>query len=528
MCVETPLLLRSRAARGAGNLFVGNTLSLIIQGVGAILVARLLGVAVYGLYTLLLVPSATVYVFTQLGIGGSATRYTAYYNKLGNEGEALEVVNVGLIASTTLHIALTVVSFVLAPFIMGSVIHRSSLSSYAQLASLVIVFQGLTNFCTSVFNGYFKTLQTSVILFLQASVKTVGSIALIVLGLGLEGAVLGLVLSYVVSGLTGLGMLLFMLDLKKPKDFRGELWKILSFGLPTYAANLLNGLSRQVQLVILAMVASASAVGAFSASTNLVGFIGVVSFPLSTILVPTFSEISAQRDSGRMSSSYTKATVLGTTLIAPVAFYMIFLAQPLFSAFYGHGYADFYFVLAALAVGYLGVAVGGQTQTSFFAGINNTRVNAAVAMIQAASLVSLSIGLGYALGVTGVALATSAAMVISALFAHHAYLKRRYHATIPNRTMILILLTGLAAGVLTFLLAPHQSVHGLVGVGEAFALFLVYTVFYTTILPLTGALSRDELLLISESFASLQGFNKFVELIVRYMVWLTKLSGRKN
>jgi O-antigen/teichoic acid export membrane protein len=528
VCVETPLLLRSRAARGAGNLFVGNTLSLIIQGVGAILVARLLGVEVYGLYTLLLIPSATIYVFTQLGIGGSATRYTAYYNKLGDAGEALEVVNTGLIASTILHIALTAASFVVAPYIMGSIIHRPSLSSYAQLASLVIVFQGLTNFCTSVFNGYFKTVQTSIVLFLQASVKTAGSIALIVLGYGLEGAVLGLVLSYVVSGLTGLGMLLIMLDLKKPKDFKGELGKILSFGLPTYAANLLNGLSRQVQLIILAMVASASAVGAFSASANLVGFIGIVSFPLSTILVPTFSEISAQRDGGRMSSSYTKATVLSTTLVAPVAFYMIFLAQPLFSAFYGHGYVDFYYVLAALAVGYLGVAIGGQTQTSFFAGISNTRINAAVAMIQAASLVSLSIGLGYALGVTGVALATSAAMIISALFAHYTYLKRRYLATIPSRTMILIFLTGLAAGALTFLLAPHKPVHGLVGVGEAFALFLVYTALYTTILPLTRALSRDDLLLLSESFASLQGINRFVKLIVSYMMRLAKLSGQKN
>ncbi|MEM3799882.1 MAG: oligosaccharide flippase family protein, partial [Thermoprotei archaeon] len=126
-------MLRHRAASGAGHLFVGNTLSQIIQGIGIILVARLLGATNYGLYTLLLVPSATFFVFTRIGFGGAVSRYVAYYNAQGKRVEADNMVTSSFMYVLILYTLITVASAFAAPAYASIILHRPTIARLAQL-----------------------------------------------------------------------------------------------------------------------------------------------------------------------------------------------------------------------------------------------------------------------------------------------------------------------------------------------------------------------------------------------------------
>ncbi len=516
----------SRAARGAGNLFVGNAVSLLISGIGTIAIARLLGATNFGLYAIVLIPSATAYVFTQLGLGVAVSRYVAFYSSQEKLQEAREFVGVGLTFFLLTHIAIAAASFALAPYIVGSALHYPQLASLAEIASVNIVFQALTNFAVGTLSGFFRTGLASAVIVLQACVKTGFSIGLILAGLGTTGAVYGLIVGYAASGVFGLG-LLFMGRVSRPSDFRPKLRTILAFSLPNYAANLLNGLTRQGQLIILAALipiglATSSALGAYSASLNLIAFMTILSFPLSTIMLPTFSVISANKSPEGISHSYLRALKVSNILITPAGFFLIALSRPVFDVFYGHSYYSYFTILTVLALGYLVVGMGSQVQGSFFSGLNNNIVNTKMAVVSSLTVVALSLGLGFEYGVWGVAAATTAGIITQTIYAHYSVVKRHYRAALPARPLLSVYLASISACAVAYLVGLNFKVVGLAGAGILTLLILLYVFAYVTAAGLLGSVSDTDANLILESTSGLPVINKVVTALVIYYKNLTR------
>ncbi|PSN92178.1 hypothetical protein B9Q03_01095 [Candidatus Marsarchaeota G2 archaeon OSP_D] len=508
-------MLKQRAASGAGHLFVGNTLSQIIQGIGIILVARLLGATNYGLYTLLLVPSATFLVFTQVGFGGAATRYVAYYNALGKRAEADSIATSTFLYATMLYAFISFISAVVAPAYASYVLHQPTIAYLAQLASVMIFFQGLMNYTTAVLNGYYKTKQVSAIMLIQSVAKTSLSIGLILIGLRIYGALIGTIISFVIPAIVGT-IWMFNATQTKKINFDAKTFKtITSFGLPLYAANILNGISRQIQLVILASFASAAAVGAFTATQNLATLISVVVYPVSTMAGVAFSEVSAQNNKARINSSYVSATKIATILVVPISIFMMLTAKPIVTILYSSAYSRFYLLLSIFAAGYLSVGLGGQTQTPLFAGLNNTKLNTYSAAISAVSLLSLSYGLAMGLNVFGVALATTISTITTAAVIH-IVIVRGLGVKLPKAKLVAVYLAGALSAAPLILIPQKIFRHGLIGLLELALILSVYIIIYSTVLPLVRGVNKDELALISHSLKGVPILGDILAALTKY------------
>lgn len=514
-------MLRQRAARGAGHLFLGNTLSQIVQGVGIILVARLLGATDYGLYTLALVPSATFFVFTRIGFGAAATRYVAYYHALGRRDEADRFATSTLLYVAVFYLLISIGAAAAAPLYASEILHEPALGGLAALATITIFFQGIMYYTTAALSGYYLTKQVSAVMLIQATSKTVLSIAFILLGLHVFGAILGTILGFVFAGTAGA---LWLLLAAKTRHFRFDAKTFRSaatFGVPLYVANVLNGLSLQLQLVILASIASAAAVGAFTATQNLASLVGIVTYPVTTMAGVAFSEVGAQNSKSRVASTYVSATKIATLLVVPAAVFLVFAAKPLVRVLYGSAYGGYYLLLAIFAAGYLSVGVGGQTQGPLFSSLSNTRPNAYVAAIWSALLLSLSVVFGLSLGVFGVALATAISSFAAALLAHMLFV-RGLGVELPAGRLGLAYAAAFLAAAPMLLVPQAAFSHGLLGLCELLALLGAYTLLYSTLLPLLRGVDGGELSLISQSLSGvpllgeiLRGLTRYAALFVR-------------
>jgi len=488
--------------RGSLSLLLGSVGSLFVQGVGAILVARLLGVTRYGLYTLSLVPTALFITFTMIGVSGAVTRFISYHAKKGEEPAARGIASSGLVLSVTVHVAVAAFVIALSPFLVTSLVHSGSLVLYSELAATTIPAQGIMNFMTGAFNGRFMNSYTAVILFSQAAIKTVASVALIFLGFGIEGAVYGFVLSYYASVLLGF-VFLPRVGLSKPVSFMADVRKILRFGSPGYASNIVRGAATQGQLILLQLFSGTAAVGAFSALSNLASLLYVITNPVSSTSFQAFSELSAEQGKAKFSKTYPVSVLVNAVLLAPFIFMFVLFSHQFVQVLYDHGYENYYYALSIISLGFLGVNFGSYVQLSFLSGTNRPGGAALLGMMGSAVLFTLTLILAPFFGIAGAALATAVSFILPGVIGHLYFIRGRFGLRIPAGKILRTNLAAALAAALSFAFAPHAFVRSWLGVGEVVLFSVAVISVYSVLLPLFSGVTEEELLLIRSSLGRL-------------------------
>jgi Membrane protein involved in the export of O-antigen and teichoic acid len=518
-----PEPLKSRVGLGATALLFGNFASLVIQGIGAILVARFLGSTLYGYYTLLLVPSATLYSFSLIGIPSAISRFVPYFNKKGESETAARIASNGFVFGALFYLVVTIIALLLTPFFMADVIHQPTLTFYAQLASVTIFSQGLINFASGFFIGSFSAQFVSLLLVLQAVLKTGVSLALIWMGYGLSGAVFGLVTSYVFTSALALFLILWKTKIVKPKNFWEDVKTLTKFSIPGYVGNIVNGLARQLQLILIALFAGAAAVGAFSAMLNLAALITLLASPVSTMMLPAFSELSLDQKR-RVALSYEQSTLVSSILQVPFALFFVVASHQLVEILYDRSYTSFYLTLALLSVGYLNVGLGGSIQPSLLGGLNKPLKASYIGYTGSAVQLIGTFLLTSKLGAEGAAIATSLGSLLSAVFGH-ILVKQECGANLPKKKLLFVHLDAMLSALIVYFVLPQNVLRGLYGVLEALLFLAVLLAVYLVLLPLTHALQGEELELMTHSLKGIPVVGSFWALLKRP---LDKLVSKKN
>lgn len=514
--------------RGSVSLFLGGVGSLLVQGVGAILVARLLGVTRYGLYTLSLVPTGLFITFTMIGVSGAVTRFVSYHARRGEEHLARSITASGFILSAAVHLAVAALVIVLSPFLVVELVHTRSLVVYSELAATTIPAQGIMNFMTGAFNGRFMNTYTAVVLFSQAVVKTAASLALILLGFGIAGAIYGFVLSYYASILVGL-LFLTRVGFSRPTSFAADVKKILRYGSPGYLANIIRGGAVQGQLILIQAFSGAAEVGAFSALSNLASLLYAITNPVSSTSFQAFSELSAKHDGGRFSRAYPTAVLVNVILLAPFVFIFVFFAHQFVQVLYDHGYESYYYVLGIISLGFLSVDLGSYAQQSFLSGVNRPGGAALLGMVGSAALFGLTLALAPFFGIAGASLATTLSFILPALFGHIYFIRRRFGLSIPTGKILRSNFAAALAAALAFAIAPHGFVRSWLGVGQVVLFSVLAIGAYTVLLPLFSGVTEEELLLIRSSLGNIvvvSGVWSVVEKLARKSIALRRKIAR--
>ena len=197
------------SAKGGFHLLWGIVLSTVISAVGTIFIARLLGSDNYGLYAIALAAPNLISTFRDWGITTAMIKYSAEYNNENNTGKIRSVFVSGLAFEIIVGVALSVLSLVLSQF-LADFYGRPAIVQLIQIASLFILTGALVNTASAAFTGLEKMHLNSIVLVVQSLVKTVLILALVILGFGTLGAVIGFSVGVLVAGITGVLLIYVM------------------------------------------------------------------------------------------------------------------------------------------------------------------------------------------------------------------------------------------------------------------------------------------------------------------------------
>ncbi|CCC81990.1 Conserved membrane protein, Mvin family [Thermoproteus tenax Kra 1] len=180
---------------------------MLISAASSIVIARLLGPDGYGVYSLVLSLPAVFGPLLSLGIGHAVTYYASSLVASGRGSVAVLYVRNALLLEATLGLAASLAVVVFADAVARYVLARPDVSSLVSVASVLITTSLVIGVCDGFFLAMLRTDYGALIKVSQAASKLALAVPL-VLWIGVFGAVLEHVASYVVAAALALALLI--------------------------------------------------------------------------------------------------------------------------------------------------------------------------------------------------------------------------------------------------------------------------------------------------------------------------------
>jgi O-antigen/teichoic acid export membrane protein len=511
--------IAKRSVRGSLILFATNLTATLINLVSLILIARLLGPEGYGTYSLALLVPGLLQLFVGFGALPAVTRYAAYYTAAGRPEEAKRFTLNAIIFIGMTGAILTVLCFVLAGSLSASVLQRPSLGPYVQLASLAVLGTTALQAATlaSIGWGLMKLSGSAVVS--QAVMRLALSPALIILGLGVTGAIIGQVSSLFFAGVAGVSVLYLwrLRNVGGIRNFVADVKEMNTYGLPAYAGGVIAGLASYFVLFLLASIANDTVYGYYQAAINFTSPITLGSTSVVSALFPAFASIDGVK--GDVGQTFRHAYKFVAFLLAPLVLFLIASAGPLVDLVYGANYSASIPYLQLLAFAYLPIAFGYSVHPAFFNGFGRTRLTfwlylaASAAVFIAAPLLAISLGLG----VDGLIYATFLSYFVA--WAVGTFMANRFmHVSLEVLPTVSILLVSIVAFLGTSLLPAGGSAIGSLVLNAVF-----FFGVYITLAPLARAVNNGDLDLLEVTMSEPALLGRITAPLLRYERFLADL-----
>ncbi|MBI3858890.1 MAG: oligosaccharide flippase family protein [Thaumarchaeota archaeon] len=486
------------------------------------MVATLLGPTGYGTLNLVLLIPGLLQLFIGFGAISAVIRYSAYYSSLGREDEAKRFTTNVIIFLGSTGTILTLFCFLSAGTLSAILIQRPLLAPYVQLASLSILGTAALQTATAAAIGWDWMTLSGFTTITHALVKLAVSPAVILLGFGVTGALIGHLTSLFIAGSTGVGILYFRRlrgfgDLGK---FFSDVKEMVSYGVPVYVGGVMNGLSAYFVLVILAAIASNTVNGYYYVAFVLTSPATILATAMVNALFPAFAAIDGVK--ADVNQAFRLAYKFVALVLTPLIVFMMVSAGPLIKVIYHGSFDGSIPYLQLLAFAYLPIAFGYTVHPAFFNGLGKTKLTFLLYLTASATLVIAAplLALEYNLGVNGLIYANFLSDLVA--WAAGTLLASKFlHANLDVRSAGAILGISALSGLATYAVSPSGP--------AAVAVIVNAVVFfgtYLTLAPLFKAINKGDLDLLEQTLREPALVGKIVSPVLRYEKFLVGLRER--
>jgi O-antigen/teichoic acid export membrane protein len=412
--------LRSRIGNISRQSFVyfGGTMLTAAAGYFfKVYLARKLGAEALGLYALGMTLVGFAGLFNSLGLPNAATRFVSAYSAKGERHKLAAFFRGSLGILVSLNLLLGAVFLSCGPWLAARFYHAPKLAPYLW-AFAVIMFVGvLTMFLGQVLAGYRKVARRTLAThFIGTPANILIAVVLISLGFGLRG--------YLIAQVAGslLTLCLFGIFLWKmlPREVRSLSFAnarlerdVVTFSAAAYGIVCLQFVLGQADTVVLGHYLRAREVGIYAVATAMVGMVSIGLDSVNQIFSPMISELHAAGRQQLLQQLYSILTKWILILTFPMAAAVIFFSRELMSVF-GSAFEPGAVVVIIGTMGQLvNCAVGSVGYLLQMSGHQGTLIR--IQAVNAVILVALNLLLVPRLGITGAALASGVATVLTNL-----------------------------------------------------------------------------------------------------------------
>lgn len=409
--LEQPLAINHEleiVAKGAGIAFSGKVIGTGVKFITQVLIARLLGSKLLGIYSLGIVIHEVAALFSRIGLLHGALRYVSIHHGM-EDSRRLKGVLVyaiclpwlgGLIIGTGL--------FLTSGYVAREVFGKPELALVLRVfsialpfwASIIVTARSTTGFQTTKYLVYIKE-------YFQPLMNLLLVVVLCSIGLGLFGATLAWTLSVIL----GLAIAIYFVGKIFPpflqKDvkpvFEGK--KLIKYSLPLVFGELLVFILFRVDTLMLGYFRSASEVGVYHAlsQTSLIVIIFYISFV--NIFAPFIADLFNKGEKEKMSQLFKDVARWNFSLTMPLFLIIIIGGQDILHLF-GPDFKIGWIPLIILSAGQLvSAGTGGVSLMLVMSGHQYLKVFGDFALV--VTNVSLNIFLIPKWGILGAAAATA-------------------------------------------------------------------------------------------------------------------------
>jgi O-antigen/teichoic acid export membrane protein len=530
----------------------GTGASTVIAGIASMVIARLLGPSSYGLYSLAFVLPALFASVIDFGASDALTRFAASLRAQQKYARLASMMSSGLFLRVITSSAAFLLAFGFSSQLAAFVLDRHDMGQLVAVASVMIVFQGLWELSCETLVGLDRADQSALIGILPDVVRVVLSPVLIVVGLGVVGAITGQVSGYALAGLLGMWLLLTHRGALRKMSIEGgsksdpgrDVRTMLAYGLPIYIGGLLATVLDQYQNIVLAFFTSNAEIGNFNAAMNFTALIGIVATPVGITLFPAFSKLDLETGKEALQELFRRSVRYTTLTILPVAVLVATLSRDLVLALYGPAFDHASTYLMLYAGIFLLTGLGYQVIGNFLCGIGRTKETLKMAVLQIIVFIPAAPIMAWLFDVPGVIVA----VVMSALVATGFGLwltTGTYGMTVDFRKSAATLTAALVSTlpVLLFLqnspfLSPrfvgwlffmqNSSFLFFPAVANVVVSVPIYLAAYLTLVPALGAIEQTDFHTLAPIFGQIKILGTATNSIFAYERWLLKVLERKT
>jgi O-antigen/teichoic acid export membrane protein len=519
------------AVGGAFHLFWGGSLATVLSAVCAILIARLLEPELYGIYSLALIVSGFLTIFTDYGVSQALTRFIALYRSRGEQGRIIPLLRAGLSFSLTTSLTMLLIGFIFADKLTSLLISRPEMVQLVRITLILVLIQPLTTAAGCTLLGFGDMKDYAIIDVARQLVRTVVSPLLIVLGFSVLGAVAGYVIASTVGFIISLTLVYRRYRQVKRSSLnpatasgREALASMIAYGLPLYLSNTLSGFTATLRGVILAYFTTNFLIGNFNTAMNFTVLITLISSPIATALFPAFSKLES--NGGETKTMFTYSVKYTSALIIPAAVFISTMSRDLIFLLYGEGYSHAPLYLALYTVNFLFAGIGSTVLGSFFSGVGDSKVNLRATLLYVCLFTPSAIALTSTLQVEGLLIATITATAASTLYSLRIA-AHKYGLRVDIKSSAKIYLASLLAAAP---IIPITLYSPLPRIANLAAGAILYLTVYLTATPLLKILTREDIETLTRIFTKVAVLRPITRIISNYEVKVMNLieAGLKS
>ncbi|MHA1908483.1 MAG: oligosaccharide flippase family protein [Candidatus Thorarchaeota archaeon] len=337
------------------NLLLGQILATFVNGIGIILLIRILNVADYGIYGLTLIPISLLSIILDWGLPRAIQQRTTKYGAQNlSDLESLTPI-VGLLWQVFLG-ALAASALILVSTPIASIMGQSMLAGLLPIVAIILPANAVINIGVAKLVANQKSKNASIILVSFAVAKAAASVYLAIIGLGASGALFGYAFSSTIIGIIASWIVLkhrppFSVkpDYATVKRTLGDL---LRFAGPVGLALMIANTILPVIQTLSSPFISPSDFAFYSAALLLFGFLSIPFTPIVQSLLSGFTEVSVL-ESQDSESAYRFSTKLSSILLGSTSVFALSISYQIVTTLFGIAYQPTAMLFAIMCLSYI-------------------------------------------------------------------------------------------------------------------------------------------------------------------------------
>ncbi len=317
-----------RAAGMVGAIMIAKIVSFVMLAAAFLVVVRILGPSVYGIYTVAIAVAGFFGAIGGLGVSTAITKFLPEHLARKNRPGVEKTLSDSFALLLVIGAILTVAAFLVS----GALASDMSNPAYAPviaLASLVVVLTILFGAGTNALIGLGSGSQYAWATVAMTMVQSSLAIALALMGFGAYAPLEALIAAYAIGFVVCLFFIYAKRRLRFARPTLGGMRKIFSFSWPLGLSGVLNSMVTNLVPILLGTVATAFVLGNFGVVSKVSYLMDIVIGSVSLAILPSFAGSFARGESKRQVGGYYSYSVhLSFVLLAPVFIAVVMLAVP--------------------------------------------------------------------------------------------------------------------------------------------------------------------------------------------------------